>query len=660
MSKISTYPDGTVTLSTRLIGTDDANADETKNFSIASIIALISSDITQDFVPYTGAASSVNLGAFNLSATSVYASNIFNALANPALFVGPSDGSQGMSINTTDKTVAIGDVNGAANGTRIVVDDLAEAVFFTGAIDVGNGVGAAGEVLVSAGPGLTPLWQPVSGVSTPDATALVKGKLQLTGDLGGTAASPTVPGLANRELLTNKSIDVALGTSNTLYPSQNAVKVYVDNAIAGIPSGGISGNEFYIHDCEDGLNVSGTGATQLLSALINPTTGVVYTNASAAAKFPFAAAVYGVINVATFTYDDVVVMEAFQKSSLTGKYTMLKSTANKTYRYNQGGFLIANEKASVNSTVDSKIFIVDLQGTRFVYGGAAAAHTCFKKEVLLAELPTALDRTLVFVNVNIDGDNFAGSKGFEIVGGRSCLFQNIEIKDYETGFHGGSLLQSRWTELRTSACETGFHASIDLVVGATPAEAVWQPILENCRFRGITTTTVGCRFEGVEFPKVIDCGWEGSDMLSAVVYDNQGNTVAKKVAIIRPRMEINASGAGTFTGPAFDFTGSDYHMIYYEGHEVQNVTPNFTLIRAVCTAGTVMCVMKDCFGNNSNNRWKLSSPPSTGFIGWDFNNVHLQGNPTTPANVLDTIGFPDIWVVGEEPTRTPKISPRIL
>lgn len=31
---------------------------------------------------------------------------------------------------------------------------------------------------------------------TPDATSLVKGKIKLTGDLGGTADSPTVPGLA--------------------------------------------------------------------------------------------------------------------------------------------------------------------------------------------------------------------------------------------------------------------------------------------------------------------------------------------------------------------------------------------------------------------------------------------------------------------------------
>jgi len=455
---------------------------------------------------------------------------------------------------------------------------------------------------------------------------------------------------------------VDIGDADTLA----AANLYTDNAIASLPSGGISGNEFYIHDCEDGTNVSGIGTAQLLNSLTNPDTGVAYTNASAATKFPYAATVYGTINVATFTYDDVVVMEAFQKATLLGRFTMLKSSATKTYNYKKGGFLIANEKATPNSTIDSKIFIIDMQGARFVYSGAAVAHTCFKKSVTLAELPTALDRTLVFKNVNIDGDGTAGSIGMQIVGGRSCLFENIEIKDYATGFHGGSLLQSKWKELRTSACEIGFHGSIDLVSGASAAEAVWQPILDNCRFRGITTTCIGMKLEGVEFPEMNKIGFEGSDMLHAIYYDNKGNSVAKKISIIRPRMEINSQGFGTFTGAAFKITGTDYQLVEYYAHELQianhNSEPAFTLLDVESKGGTVMVVMKNVFGNNSNNLWKLKStdtPASSGYVAWDFENVHLQGNPTTAAQVVDTVTYPNIWV-GDPPSRTVKISPRTL
>ena len=70
---------------------------------------------------------------------------------------------------------------------------------------------------------------------TPDATTLATGKVQLAGDLAGTATAPTVPGLSLKESLSNKSTDVAAdAASNTKYPSVKAVKDYVDVATTGI------------------------------------------------------------------------------------------------------------------------------------------------------------------------------------------------------------------------------------------------------------------------------------------------------------------------------------------------------------------------------------------------------------------------------------------
>jgi hypothetical protein len=71
----------------------------------------------------------------------------------------------------------------------------------------------------------------VASATIADADAMTKGKIQLAGDLGGTAASPTVPGLANKENSANKSTTITLGTSDQLFPSQNAVKTYVDTNI---------------------------------------------------------------------------------------------------------------------------------------------------------------------------------------------------------------------------------------------------------------------------------------------------------------------------------------------------------------------------------------------------------------------------------------------
>ncbi len=72
----------------------------------------------------------------------------------------------------------------------------------------------------------------VASATIVDADATTKGKIQLAGDLGGTAALPTVPGLANKENTSNKSATTTLGTSDVLFPTQNAVKTYVDAQVA--------------------------------------------------------------------------------------------------------------------------------------------------------------------------------------------------------------------------------------------------------------------------------------------------------------------------------------------------------------------------------------------------------------------------------------------
>jgi len=70
MAIVYSYPEGTPTLSDTVLGTQfDNNGNPTKSFSISDIIALVPS--TAGFVPYTGATQSVDLGAFDLTATSI-------------------------------------------------------------------------------------------------------------------------------------------------------------------------------------------------------------------------------------------------------------------------------------------------------------------------------------------------------------------------------------------------------------------------------------------------------------------------------------------------------------------------------------------------------------------------------------------------------------
>ena len=57
-----------------------------------------------------------------------------------------------------------------------------------------------------------------------------------TSDLGKPVSTATQTALDLKEDKSNKSTSTTLGTSNILYPSQNAVKVYVDDAVvSGAP-----------------------------------------------------------------------------------------------------------------------------------------------------------------------------------------------------------------------------------------------------------------------------------------------------------------------------------------------------------------------------------------------------------------------------------------
>lgn len=71
--------------------------------------------------------------------------------------------------------------------------------------------GADGQVLTKNS-GLTGGLEWTSAAGSPDATTSTKGLVQLAGDLGGTAAAPTVPGLANKA---NTSTTVSAGTGLT-------------------------------------------------------------------------------------------------------------------------------------------------------------------------------------------------------------------------------------------------------------------------------------------------------------------------------------------------------------------------------------------------------------------------------------------------------------
>jgi len=134
MAKISTYPLASpVSLSDMVIGSDVVNSNVTKNFEVADILALSNNPtVLTAFVPYTGAVGNVNLGVNDLAVN----------------YIQVADGIQ-----------AVNQISAATLDANLV-EVYQELKITTGAvIDLDGNTGSAGDIMLSQGVGVTPIWE---------------------------------------------------------------------------------------------------------------------------------------------------------------------------------------------------------------------------------------------------------------------------------------------------------------------------------------------------------------------------------------------------------------------------------------------------------------------------------------------------------------------
>jgi len=230
MAKISSYPsDANVTVSDRLIGTDNENSNETKNFQIGDIIDLAETIITPNlintYVPYTGANQNVNLGPNTLTVQNAVVLGDLNVTGG--LRMDSNAGAAGTVLMSAgggtpvwfNLTSTFVPYTGATQNVNLGSNSfIALNGLFNGDLNVGGellmdgSAGTAGEVLTSAGSGVTPQW---ANVNTLITSNLYKGNFYdiITQTLAApNTATPVI--LRNTDLATTNGISIVTDGTN--------------------------------------------------------------------------------------------------------------------------------------------------------------------------------------------------------------------------------------------------------------------------------------------------------------------------------------------------------------------------------------------------------------------------------------------------------------
>jgi len=292
----------------------------------------------------------------------------------------------------------------------------------------------SGQVLSYDGTNL--VWTTVSGSGTvPDATSSVKGLVQLTGDLGGTAATPTVPGLANKAddsaVVHTSGSETITGTKNftgTLQAGGAAVVVTSDSRLSDqrTPSDNSVTSAKIVDGTIVNADISGSAAIAQ-SKVANLTTDI-------AAKADDSSVVHAT------GAETVAGVKTFSSSPIVPTPTTNTQAANKTYVDTVAGAGAPDATSSVKG-------IVQLTGD---LGGTAASPTV-----------PGLSGKENTITAGTTSDYYRGDKSWQTLNKTAVGLANVD----NTADSAKPVSSATQTALNGKASTSHTHAASDVTSG---------------------------------------------------------------------------------------------------------------------------------------------------------------------------------------------------
>lgn len=258
--------------------------------------------------------------------------------------------------------------------------------------------------------------------------------------------SGVIPDLASYELLSNKSTTTTLGTSNTLYPTQNAVKVYVDNLLSTIGLAAVLGisnstNQMVIHSNNanarlyllddrtildysngsnttninmDGINsiITATGEVSILSTTFKWNTKQVATIDDLALKAPLASPTF----TGTITTPTIIVSGATVSTIAEFDGTKTLISATKSTAYNKDFGTGTTNVPAIGATLGNSL-ILGTDGTGKLVTLSTATYPTLAELAFVKGL-TSSAQTQLTALLPVSGLTFAGTFALDLPAGK--------------------------------------------------------------------------------------------------------------------------------------------------------------------------------------------------------------------------------------------------
>lgn len=380
-----------------------------------------------------------------------------------------------------------------------------------------------------------------------------------------------------------------------------------------------------VQDYENNNRASGTGNGETLAAY-------GYNSTTAAAAFPLTNAKWGSISTST-TYDSCVWQEMLLDlaNRITGT---IYSADNRRYVLNHKIYLPATSSI-LDAATNPYMYNVDGRGCLIsdIRTGTEASGALFSKMPVSSSNANNIDieYSWAIQNMRLYGPGMISSSAFQIGSGKRCLFYNLDMINYHTGFIASQLLNSVFDRINTQ-CEIGVKMIEGWWVGAIPSETVSQITINNSRFRTDSSSSIGLYISNCDSTEGSKLQFEGASGSYGLYYDSlSGASTVKNAYFKNLRFETETKYQSALIG----FKGRDTFNFIAELGWHQCTQPGTYLIETEAYDGTNPTVVLKYFDNNGGNgAWKINNlNQGTCF---DLTSVRLPGAPATAADILSS------------------------